>query len=295
MTSMIRLLTNKDYNLFEEFLKNHASTSMFMRSNVKRVGLEFQQGQDFSAHYWGAFDKEGLKGVIALNWNGNLFIQAPEDDVLLNLFEIAKQEGPQDFALKGILGPVHQSQQILSWFNPLPSDILISRTETVYSLALENMTLPSQLLKGSRSCRLATEKDLDILVPWRLFFEVETMNVDRHQTGILERIHHSLSHQITRQESFILEDQGICVAKADYNATLPDIYQIGGVWTPPEFRGRGYARGAVAGALLAAHDQGVKFGILFTRNPTAMRAYESLGFKKVDDYHITLFKESVPF
>src|SRR5438552_10624203 len=75
-----------------------------------------------------------------------------------------------------------------------------------------------------------------------------------------------------------------------FNAMLPDIVQIGGVWTPPEFRGRGYARAVVAGSLLAARKQGVARAVLFAdpANERARRAYQFLGFRIVGDYGLVL-------
>lgn len=83
------------------------------------------------------------------------------------------------------------------------------------------------------------------------------------------------------------------VAYAAYNAALPEIVQIGGVWTPPELRGRGYGRAVVAASLLAARDDGVQRAVLFTgeRNVAAQRAYAALGFRRIDDWGIVLFSD----
>ncbi len=72
---------------------------------------------------------------------------------------------------------------------------------------------------------------------------------------------------------------------------LPEIVQIGGVWTPPALRGRGYARAVVAGSLVAARKRGVQHAVLFADplNPAAKRAYLSLGFRIVGDYGLVLF------
>jgi predicted GNAT family acetyltransferase len=80
------------------------------------------------------------------------------------------------------------------------------------------------------------------------------------------------------------------VAYSVFNATLPDIVQIGGVWTPPESRGRGYARSVVAGSLLAAHQQEVRRAVLFANpaNAAARAAYLSIGFEIVGDYGLVL-------
>ena len=75
-----------------------------------------------------------------------------------------------------------------------------------------------------------------------------------------------------------------------FNAMLADVVQIGGVWTPREFRGRGYARSVVAGSLLAARKQGVSRAVLFAdpTNEAARRAYLFLGFRIVGDYGLVL-------
>jgi predicted GNAT family acetyltransferase len=69
--------------------------------------------------------------------------------------------------------------------------------------------------------------------------------------------------------------------------------QIGGVWTPPAWRGRGYAKAVVAGALLAARERGVARSVLFTGpdNHPAQAAYRALGYGRVGDYALVLFAE----
>jgi predicted GNAT family acetyltransferase len=69
-----------------------------------------------------------------------------------------------------------------------------------------------------------------------------------------------------------------------FNAALPDIVQIGSVYTPPEFRGQGHARRALALHLAQARDQGVTTAILFASGPAAVRAYQSIGFRQIGEY-----------
>jgi predicted GNAT family acetyltransferase len=92
----------------------------------------------------------------------------------------------------------------------------------------------------------------------------------------------------------MLVDGSDIVAYAAFNAALPEIVQLGGVWTPPERRGRGYGRAVVAGALLAARDGGAQRAVLFTGddNVAAKRAYAALGFRRVGDWGLVLFAET---
>jgi ribosomal protein S18 acetylase RimI-like enzyme len=66
---------------------------------------------------------------------------------------------------------------------------------------------------------------------------------------------------------------------------------IGGVWTPPEYRGHGYARSVVAGMLLALRWQGVARAVLFTgkANAPAIAAYRALGFDKLGPYGMAFY------
>ena len=72
--------------------------------------------------------------------------------------------------------------------------------------------------------------------------------------------------------------------------------QVGGVFTPPELRGRGHARAVVAGSLLSARAAGVSRAVLFTEreNAPARRAYQALGFRVVGDYGMVLLDTPVP-
>lgn len=68
--------------------------------------------------------------------------------------------------------------------------------------------------------------------------------------------------------------------------------QLGNVWTPPEFRSRGYGRAVVAGALAQAKRDGASLAVLFTPedNAAALTAYAALGFSPVGDYAMLLYR-----
>ena len=94
---------------------------------------------------------------------------------------------------------------------------------------------------------------------------------------------------VARKEAFLLEVDGEPVSLCTHTAQVSDIVQIGGVWTPPEWRGRGYARRVVAGALQVAEQEGVTRAVLFTEGRAARRCYEALGFQRVGDYGTIIF------
>jgi GNAT superfamily N-acetyltransferase len=68
------------------------------------------------------------------------------------------------------------------------------------------------------------------------------------------------------------------------------IVQLGGIYTPPPLRGRGFAKAAVAASLIIARERGAARAVLFTDNPSAVRTYEALGFRRVGDYSLVFFQ-----
>ncbi|WP_139792875.1 GNAT family N-acetyltransferase [Pseudophaeobacter leonis] len=91
----------------------------------------------------------------------------------------------------------------------------------------------------------------------------------------------------------ILEVGGAPVAMTNFNAALPSIVQVGGVYTPPDLRGLGYARRAVALHLAEAQQAGITEATLFAANPAAARAYEAIGFSRIGSYRIVNFDPAI--
>ena len=99
-----------------------------------------------------------------------------------------------------------------------------------------------------------------------------------------------LDAQISERNAWVAVAGGIPVSLAAFNACLPDIVQLGGIYTPPALRGRGYAKAAVAASLVAARERGASRAVLFTSNPSAARCYEAVGFRRLGDYGLVLLR-----
>jgi predicted GNAT family acetyltransferase len=82
------------------------------------------------------------------------------------------------------------------------------------------------------------------------------------------------------------------VAMTGFNSEARGVAQVGGVFTPPALRRRGYARSAVAASLqLARKHRGAVRSTLFTAetNLAACQAYLALGYRIVGDFGLVLF------
>ena len=82
------------------------------------------------------------------------------------------------------------------------------------------------------------------------------------------------------------------VAMTGFNARLPEIVQVGAVYTPPLLRNKGYARLAVALHLAEARETGTRHAVLFAASDAAARAYQAIGFLPTFAFALVLFSSS---
>ncbi len=282
----LRLLRPGDEPALDTFLARHADTSMFLRSNARSAGL-VDRGQPMQATYVAVLDGERIRGVAAHCWNGMVLVQAPDGaDAGAVAREAVRRSRRTVTGFSGPWSQVVAAREALGLgAAPTTKD---SRDE-LYVLDLARLVVPPELASGTLRCRHPTESELALLVDWRVRFAVEALGAtdgpDLRQASTDDvRLQHD------RGTDWLLLAGAAPVSYSVFNAMLPHIVQIGGVWTAPEFRGRGYARSVVAGSLLSARKQGIERAVLFAdpANEAARRAYLFLGFRVTGDYGLVL-------
>lgn len=281
----IRWLVPGDEDRLDAYLAAHPATSLFLRSNLRRAGLE-DRGQRFQGRYAAIVDAAGaVQGVMCHAWNGNLLIQA-EPTVALSLASFHVAAG--DRAVAGIIGPLPAVRAVQALFSDRP--VAKDGAEDLFDLPLSDLRVPQALTGGTLSWRRAGTVDVPLLSLWRRDYCVETLG-EPDSTALRARAAADVAASVAAGDVFVVTDgAGTVLSMATHNARIPDTVQIGGVWTPVALRRQGLARAAVAGALLAARDDGATMAVLFTgkQNEPARRAYLSLGFKIIGDYGIVL-------
>lgn len=281
----IRLLMPGDEGRLDTYLARHPATSMFLRSNLRRVGLE-DRAERFHARYAALVDGDGaIHGVVSHAWNGNLLIQA-EPDIAVELARFHLAAG--DRAVAGIIGPLPAVRAVQTLFPDRP--LLKDGAEDLFDLSLSDLKVPALLTDGGLSWRRAVAGDVPLLSSWRVGYCVETLG-EADNADLRARAAADVGAWVAAGDVFVVVGvDGVPLSMATHNARIPDTVQIGGVWTPMPLRGRGLARAAVAGALLAARNDGAAMAVLFTgkQNEPARRAYLSLGFRIIGDYGIVL-------
>jgi len=283
----IRILKPGDEALLEAFLIPRIDSSMFLFGNMRAAGLA-DEGQLYGGTYAARIDGGEITGVAAHYWNSNIILQAPEDQV--PLAKAAAEASGR--GVRGLVGPAEQVAAVRAAMTIDPTNIRMDGIEKLYSLDLADLIVPDILATGAVTGRRIRPEDLELLLEWRLDYEAHTIHAEitpefrKNVAGFLE-------HSCEKGTMWVLERDGLRVSSTAFNAATEEYVQVGGVYTPPKLRSRGYARAAVAQSLIDARSEGAKSGVLFTgiENTAAQRAYEALGFAYVGDYGILLLRE----
>lgn len=284
---LVRILGTVDATALEAFLVRHADSSMFLRSLARAAGL-VDRGQLYQATYAAAFADERIVAVAAHTWAGVVLVQAPVHLDAVVRAAVARSGR----RVAGINGPWANVTAARTALRLADTPARLESHEILYALDLARLVVPEPLADGTLRCRHPRPSEIERLAEWRVAYARETLaRADTPALALASR--QEMERVRAAGRAFVLVDAtDELLAFSAFNATLPDAVQVGGVWTPPAWRGRGYARAVVAGSLLAARAQGVTRAVLFTSedNHPAQRAYEALGFQVVGDYGLLGFE-----
>lgn len=290
MSAAPRRLAPGDEEAVREFLLPRLDSSLFLLGNLRAAGLE-DTGAPHSGAWFGAFEGGALEGVAAHCWNGILLLQAPR--ALEELARAAAAASARPLA--GFSGPRPQVEAARRALGLSDAPAALDHEAMLFSVDLPELEVPPPLARGEVTCGPPRPEEAALLADWRVAYAVETLGA-RPGEALRTSCAEDVSRLTDEGNAFVLRASGEAVAFSGFNARLPEVVQVGGVYTPPELRGRGYARAAVAGSLLVARGEGVARAVLFTEreNRPARRAYAALGFRVVGDYGMVLLETPVP-
>ena len=286
---MIRILEPGDETALEAFLLSCVESSMFLIGNMRTSGL-IDNGQAYAGTYAAAFEDERVVGVMAHYWNQNLVFQAPVhlDSLWRTVVEASQRP------ISGLIGPNEQVNAAKEALEIDASKIQLDEIEKLYGLRLEDLLVPEGLSSGKLSGRRMEPRDLELIAKWEVAYSIEALG-EKDSPQLWEKCRTSAERSLKEERTWVLEDRGKPVACSSFNTAIKEAVQVGGVWTPPELRRRGYGRAVVAVSLLDARLEGVEKAVLFTgeSNIAAQKAYTALGFGEIGDYRLMLLRSPV--
>jgi predicted GNAT family acetyltransferase len=164
-----------------------------------------------------------------------------------------------------------------TWRAAHPSrKVTVERRLRLYRLG--ELTWPDPAPDGV--LRVAADADTPLLTDWFAAFadEVRDMGAGQDQAP-------HVRDKLSYGGALIWEADGRPVAVACVTRQVVKMTRIGPVYTPPEFRGRGYGSAVTAEASRRAREAGAEEVLLYTdlANPTSNSIYQRIGYRAVED------------
>lgn len=149
--------------------------------------------------------------------------------------------------------------------------------------------IPPQNVSGE--ARQASHEDFDLLVEWWLGFDADAGLHESTRQNLEENIDRKLANPIMGGIQLWIDD-GRPVSMAAANRESPHGGGVGPVYTPREFRGRGYGSAITAAVSQSILDSGKQFCFLYTdlANPTSNKIYQAIGYEHVCNHQQIAFE-----
>ncbi|WP_170789643.1 GNAT family N-acetyltransferase [Ruegeria lacuscaerulensis] len=267
-----------DVPAIRRFLSRHVQTSMFPLANLREYGLGGTSPRALSAWVLG----DDPWAVFAITNEGMVLPQCPDcsDADLLAAIDLIRGR-----PLFGIAAEATQARRIMQLAGWAGRPATLNSDEPGFTLDLTQLVVPDTT--GATLEPLGGFNG-DITEEWRRDYLIEAMDFAPDRARKQARKDYVTYLDLNSHRVLVVDGQP--VAMTGFNARLPDVVQIGGVYTPPKLRGRGYARLAVSLHLLEANASGVSRAVLFAASNSAARAYMAIGFKPAGQFSLILFK-----
>ncbi len=280
---VIREAGPQDRRTLDAFLLAHIDVAMFPMSNLRAHGIGqtgFASDHPNAARYW--LVGPGISGVIAVTRRGMILAVLP-GGVDLGVLPTALAR----MMITGAVGEAAATRHVLAALSLGDRATRRDQDEPGFSLTLANLVVPdavgAQLIPACEDWR-------KMLIDWRTAYNHELLGTPVEKATT--EAEGDVSAYIQTGSHRVLLRSGAPVAMTGFNAALPEIVQIGGVYVPPDLRGRGHARLAVALHLQQARAQGVGRAVLFAASDTAARAYQAIGFQPAGKMAVVLFEST---
>ncbi len=175
-----------------------------------------------------------IVGVFCLSRRGNLLIHSEVIEPIFHLVLEACAKEP--IPIGGLIGNWELCHRL---WNRMKMDQLISQEtfiskEVLYSVDLAKISYPPE-----PAVRLLQPEDFPLSIALRIAY-IKEMNIPIDMTE--ERLKEDYLWGVERKRKWGLFLEGELISIADFNAQALDLAQVGGVYTRPEFRGRGFSK-----------------------------------------------------
>jgi len=273
------------------FLENHEERHIALMSNLVRNGtpcLPPQHMKYYVVHEdSGLFGTGKIRAVVSLSTAGNVLhaVEKPEDadDLRGCLSELMKS-----WKVFCVMGDKEGNRYIRSLLKPKASYTYD------YQLMEYHETRQLYLPAGTElvTCTIKETNDLMLIKKGYYLEEQSLPGGVFYPAAHLKMLQEELSTQQVLALRTCREADKPFVAKANTNAVGKQWVQLGGVYTMPAYRGKGYARYLVQQLAISSAGKGRKTALFVkTQNMSAQNAYIAAGFTASAPFEIAYYTE----
>lgn len=273
-----RAATKADVARVLPYLDAHIQSSMFLLENLSQHGLGSEHPNGLTL--WVQAQGDGVFGITN---SGNVLMQMPEATAQ-DWQEAGALLGAR--AIHGVLGDAPQVRSFIAANGLEGHPCQLDSDDPGFLLDLDDLTVEMRDDEALISVREAPRALMD---EWRTAYEIEAVQAPPEKARI--KGPKDIDQFITRDSHRVLLVDGVPVAMCGYNTTYEDTVQVGGVYTPPGLRGRGYARRVVGRHMAECRARGARRAVLFAASEEAARAYQAIGFRRAGSFALVLFSE----
>ncbi len=186
--------------------------------------------------------------------------------------------------LPGVHGTVNNAATFADcWTRRSGQTASVLMSQCIYSLT--QVTAPSDV---AGRMRWAQEADVSTLIEWFLAFHHEAVPGDP-PTDPAKNVHRFMT-----SGKLAVWDDGGPVLMAGSSRGTTNGATVSAVYTPPMYRGHGYASACVAALSQSLLDSGYRFCTLYTdlANPTSNKIYQNVGYQLIENCAMITFENA---
>jgi len=220
------------------------------------------------------------RSIAGVVYFGAHMMLAADDDSAVNAFAVEARRHP---GLRSFVGPAariaHFWSRVQSWHRP---PVLVRANQPLYAL------VPGALSASERvAVRRALPDEAERIATNSAEMMIVELGYDpRARSGFTTNVRRAIEHGLW----WVWMEDDELRFQCNVGARTRQTAQIQGVWTPPEFRGRGYARRALGSIAADLLDETATLSLYVNDfNQPAIALYERLGFAYVATFATYLF------
>lgn len=223
-------------------------------------------------------NEENIELIMLYRKPWNMLLYSPTNNTSEDLYKFATEE---IFKIDNNLNGVNAEKDIANKFAKYYCEISNKKAELDHPMRILVLNkLANANLNENVIFRNANRAEYEILEQHLKEFQKEALNREIDEKMLKENM------EIYFKKGFyVLEIDGKIVSQAVTGRTLEKGACINEVYTPKEYRGKGYAYNLVYRISQKCLENGAEYCVLYTddKNPISNHVYEKIGYKRMVD------------